>query len=181
MSSENSTAIYMQKKDLKNKYMIHTIQKQEQIKEVKATMKKLKKKYQRSYKMRCRLPSTNSRKAKQVSTQEMIRGIFNEVIKQDDCTHKKGNVEDVGNYHPSYTLPALYKLFSTILYYRLYPRLDHMQPEDQGGFHRSYQTLDHLATYRLIEQKCEEWDVEVCIATIDFMKAKEKRHGHELR
>ena len=46
-----------------------------------------------------------------------------------------------------------------------------MQPEDQGGFRRSYQTLDHLATYRLIEQKCQEWGVKMWIATIDFMKA----------
>ena len=44
--------------------------------------------------------------------------------------------------------------YSTVIYNRLYPRLDQMQPEDLGGFRRSYQTLDHLATYRLLEQKC---------------------------
>ena len=50
-------------------------------------------------------------------------------------------------------------------------QVDQIQPEDQGGFRRSFQTLDHLATYRMIEQKCQEWCVNMWIATIDFMKA----------
>ena len=95
------------------------------------------------------------------TTKEMIRQIFNEVLKQEDCTPKtwrrntyksdlqQRNVEEVGNYR----LPALYKLFSTIIFNRLYHRLDQAQSKDQGGFGRSYQTLDHLATYRLLEQK----------------------------
>ena len=62
-------------------------------------------------------------------------------------------MEDVGNHRPICTLSALYKLFSTIIYNRLHDRLDRAQPEDQGGLRRSYQTLEHLATYRLLEQK----------------------------
>ena len=110
------------------------------------------------------------------TTKEMLRR-----IKQDDCTprntaknsHKSDTqkkVEDVRNYHPIWSLPALYKLFSTFLCDRLYPRLDHVQPEDQGGFRRSYQTLDHLSTYRLTEQKCQEC-VKMWIVTLYFMKA----------
>ena len=34
--------------------------------------------------------------------------------------YKKGLVEEVGNYRPICILPALYKLFSTIIYNRLY-------------------------------------------------------------
>ena len=49
-------------------------------------------------------------------------------------TQKKGDVEDVGNYRPICSLPALYKLFTTILFSRLYPRLDQNQAEDQAGF-----------------------------------------------
>ena len=105
----------------------------------------------------------------------MVRQIFIEIIKQNEFTleawkkvqikvlHKKGDVENVGNYRPKCSLLALYKLFSTILYGRLYPRLDQEQAEDQAGFRRSYQTTDHLATYRLIEQKCHEW----CIKNVD--------------
>ena len=54
----------------------------------------------------------------------MVRQIFNEITKQNECTpevwkkvkikviHKKGDVENVGNYRPICSLPALYKLFS---------------------------------------------------------------------
>ena len=95
------------------------------------------------------------------------------VVKQNEFTaeawkkvkikvlYKKGDVENVGNYRPICSVPALYKLFSTILYGRLYPRLDQEQAEDQAGFRSSYQTTDHLVTYRMIEQN----------ATIDFSKA----------
>ena len=98
-------------------------------------------------------------------TREMVRQIFNEIIKRNELTPehwkkvkirvllKKGDVENVSNYRPICSLPALYKLFSTILYGRLYPMLDQNQAEDQAGFRKTYQTTDHLATYRLIEQK----------------------------
>ena len=60
----------------------------------------------------------------------MVRQIFNEIRKRNDFTpkdwkkvtikviHKKGDVENVSNYRPICSLPALYKLFSTILYGR---------------------------------------------------------------
>ena len=85
--------------------------------------------------------------------------------------HKKGDVEDVSNYRPISSLPAMYKLFSTIMYGRLYPMLDLHQAEDQAGFRKTYQTTDHLATYRLICQKCNEWGIKMWTATIDFKKA----------
>ena len=62
----------------------------------------------------------------------MVRQIFNEIIKRNEFTpedwkkvtikviHKKGEVENVSNYRPICSLPTLYKLFSTILYVRLY-------------------------------------------------------------
>ena len=62
----------------------------------------------------------------------MMRQIFNEIIKRNNFTpdewkkvkikviHKKGDVEDVSNYRPTCSIPALYKLFSTILYGRLH-------------------------------------------------------------
>ena len=99
----------------------------------------------------------------------MVRQIFNEIVRRKEFTpedwkkvtikviHKKGVVENVSICRPNCSLPALYKLFSTILYGRLYKVLDQKQAEDQAGFRKSYQTTDHLATYTLIEQKCHEW------------------------
>ena len=116
-------------------------------------------------------------------TREMMRQIFNEVIKRNNFTpeewkkvkikviYKKGDVEDVSNYRPICSLPSMYKLFSTILYGRLYPMLDQYQAEDQAGFRKTYQTTDHLATYRMLEQKCQEWGIKMWTATVDFMKA----------
>ena len=76
---------------------------------------------------------------------EIVRQLFNEIIKRNNFTpdewkkvkikviHKKGDVENVSNYRPICSLPAMYKLFSTILYGRLYPMLDQKQAEDQAG------------------------------------------------
>ena len=98
-------------------------------------------------------------------TRDMVRQLFNEIIKRNNFTpedwkrvkikviYKKRDAENVSNYRPISSLPALYKLFSTIPYGRLYPMLDQKQAEDQAGFRKTYQTTDHFATYRLIEQK----------------------------
>ena len=96
------------------------------------------------------------------------RNMENNTYKSDI---QKRNVEEVGNFRPICTLPALSRLFSTLIHNRLYDRLDRAQLEDQGGFRRSYQALDHLATYRLLEQQCQEWSVKMWVATVDFMKA----------
>ena len=95
----------------------------------------------------------------------MVRQLFNDIKKRNNFTpeewkkvkikviYKKEDVENVSNYCPICSLLALYKLFSTILYGRFFPMLDQKQAEDQAGFRKTYQTTDHFATYRLIEQK----------------------------
>ena len=104
-------------------------------------------------------------------TKQKIRQIFNEILRQRDCTpktwrknrlqviHKKEDREDAGNYRPICSLPVLYKLFATILYARLAPSLHKVQPADQGGFRPNYKTVDHLMVYRVSEQRCREWGV----------------------
>ena len=133
-------------------------------------------------------PDSNGIRAEDIKacddeTREMVREMFNEITKQNEFTreawkkvkikvvHKKGDVKNVGNYRPICSLPALYTLFSTILYGRLYPRLEKEQAEDQAGFRSSYQTTDHFATYRMVEQKCHKWSINMWTATIDFTKA----------
>ena len=51
-----------------------------------------------------------------------------------------------------------------------FPRRDQIQAEDQAGFRRTYQAMDHLTTYRMIDQGCHEWGINMWAATIDFMK-----------
>ena len=53
----------------------------------------------------------------------------------------------------------------------MWSALDQKQAEDQAGFRKSYQTTDHLATYRMIEQKCHECGIKMWTATVDFTKA----------
>ena len=54
----------------------------------------------------------------------------------DDKSDTQGDVENVGNYRPICSLPALYKLFSIMLYSSFCPRLDQIQAEDQAGIQR---------------------------------------------
>ena len=137
--------------------------------------------------MRYRLAIDNLGKTKQVTTMESVlkisrhanerrRNDKTDLQRSDEArglhTRKHGeeyekylqrrNVEDVGNYRPICTLPAL---------------LDRAQPEDQGGFRLSYQTLDHLATHGLHEQKCREWGVKMWVATVDSLCGKRSKNA----
>ena len=81
---------------------------------------------------------------------------------------KKGDVEKCWYLPPDLLIASVVQ---TVLYRRLCSRLDQEQAEDQAGFRSSYQTTDHLATYRMIEQRCHDWAIKMWIATIDFTKA----------
>ena len=91
---------------------------------------------------KCKSPDSDGIRVEDIiacdeETKEIVRQIFREIIRQNEFTleawkkvkikvlHKKGDVENVGNCRPICSLIVLYKLFSTILYGRLYPRLDH--------------------------------------------------------
>ena len=75
-------------------------------------------------------PDSNGIRAEDIKacddeTREMARQLFNEIIKRNNFApeewkkvkikviYKKGDVENVSNYRPICSLPALYKLFST--------------------------------------------------------------------
>ena len=94
-------------------------------------------------------------------TKEMVRQIFNEIVKQNEFNpaawsevrmkviHKKADVEDVGNYRFIWSLSALYTVFATLLYSRCFPRFDLSQAEVEAGFKIFDQTTDHFSTYRM--------------------------------
>ena len=88
---------------------------------------------------------------------------------------KKGDREDAGNYRPICSLHVLNKLFATVLYARPAPFLHKVQPPDQGGYRPNHRTQDHLMVYRVLEQRCREWGVQLCISTIDITKAFDRK------
>ena len=85
--------------------------------------------------------------------------------------YKIGDREDAGNYRPICSLPVLFRLFATVLYARLAPSLQKIQPPDQAGFRPNHRCDDHLMVYRILEQRCREWGGPLYISTIDFTKA----------
>ena len=66
-------------------------------------------------------------------TREMVRQLFNEIIKRNKFTpdewkkvkikviHKKGDVENVSNYRPICSLPAMHKLFLDNFVWKIIP------------------------------------------------------------
>ena len=85
--------------------------------------------------------------------------------------YKSGDATQPQNYRPICIIPALYKLFSKLLYKRLYPILDKGQCRDQAGFRNNYSTVDHLFVFTMLQEKSEEFSLNSWVAAIDFKKA----------
>ena len=85
--------------------------------------------------------------------------------------HKSGDVMKPQNYRPISIIPMLYKLFSKLMYKRLYPILDGAQCRDQAGFRSKYSTVDHMFVFSMLSEKSEEFTLNTWVAAIDFKKA----------
>ena len=85
--------------------------------------------------------------------------------------HKSGDATCPQNYRPISIIPMLYKLFSKLMYKRLYPTLDAAQCRDQAGFRNSYSTSDHMFVFAMLAEKSEEYNLNTWVAAIDFKKA----------
>ncbi|CAF4851174.1 unnamed protein product [Pieris macdunnoughi] len=64
--------------------------------------------------------------------------------------YKKGDPNDIVNYRPISLVPAIYKLFSSIVNKRIYPTVEARQPVKQAGFRNEYSTIDHIHTLELL-------------------------------
>ena len=84
---------------------------------------------------------------------------------------KSGDAMLPQNYRPICIIPLLYKLFSKLLYNRLYPILDKAQCADQAGFRHNFSTTDHMFVCTMIFEKSEEFQLNSWIAALDFKKA----------
>ena len=69
------------------------------------------------------------------------------------------------NYRPICIIPLLYKLFSKLLYKRLYPILDKAQCADQAGFRNKFSTIDHMFVCTMVFEKSEEFQLNSCSHT----------------
>ena len=72
---------------------------------------------------------------------------------------------------PITIIPLLYKVFAKLLYNRLLPILDKEQCADQAGFRPRFSTLDHLATFVILSEKADEFQLPIWVAALDFKKA----------
>ena len=86
---------------------------------------------------------------------------------------KNGGLNCASNWRPIAILPILYKIFAKMLYYRLYPILDAYQPDDQFGFRRNKRIEDVFAILENIISKADEWNLPVCMISLDLRKAFE--------
>ena len=84
---------------------------------------------------------------------------------------KSGDAMLPQNYRPICIIPLLYKLFSKLLYKRLYPILDEAQCADQAGFRNKFSTVDHMFVCTMVYEKSEEFQLNSWIASLDFKKA----------
>ena len=85
--------------------------------------------------------------------------------------YKSGDPAEATNYRPICIIPILYKLFSKLLYFRLYPILDRAQCPDQAGFRHDYSTVDHVFVFKMLQEKSEEFQMNTWAAALDFKKA----------
>ena len=67
--------------------------------------------------------------------------------------HKSGDAAQPQNYRPICIIPVLYKLFSKLMYKRLYLILDKAQCRDQAGFRNGYSTVDHMFVFTMIHKE----------------------------
>lgn len=114
---------------------------------------------------------------------DVLLDLYNEILsgkamapskwKQSVMTviHKSGDVAKPQNYRRITIVPLLYKLFSRLLYVRLYPITDKHQCEDQAGFRKGFSTDDHTFTFSMISEKSQEFHINVWVAVLDFKKA----------
>ena len=84
--------------------------------------------------------------------------------------HKKGKRYDLNNYRPISLISNLYKVFMKVITNRLTTTMDENQPSEQAGFRAGYSMIDHLQAVREIIEKCQEFNINLYIAFIDYKK-----------
>ena len=85
--------------------------------------------------------------------------------------YKKGDPDDIKNYRPISLLAHSYKLFTRLLQKRMEEVIDRNQPREQAGFRKKFSTTDHIYTLNQVIEKCNEFNLPLCVGYIDYEKA----------
>jgi hypothetical protein len=84
---------------------------------------------------------------------------------------KKGDAALAKNYRPVAIIPVLNKLFCGIILSRIKTKLNDLQPPEQAGFRPDYSCSDVVHCLQLVAEKCDEWGLELWVASLDLEKA----------
>ena len=84
---------------------------------------------------------------------------------------KKGAKKDIKNYRPISRMVTIAKIFSSMLDFRLRGYLDFTQSPCQAGFRKVFSTTDYLHAINLLLQRASEYNLNLHLAFIDFIKA----------
>ncbi|GFR95949.1 RNA-directed DNA polymerase (Reverse transcriptase) domain containing protein [Elysia marginata] len=85
--------------------------------------------------------------------------------------YKKGDPGDIANYRPISLLSHSCKIFTRLIQKRMERILDENQPRDQAGFRKAFSTTDHMHTLSHIIEKSNEFNLQLCLGFIDYVKA----------
>uniref|UniRef100_A0A914W866 Reverse transcriptase domain-containing protein n=1 Tax=Plectus sambesii TaxID=2011161 RepID=A0A914W866_9BILA len=84
--------------------------------------------------------------------------------------YKKGDAEDIKNYHPISLLLTIYKTFTRILTERIRVILDTAKTDKQAGFRRTFSTIDHIHIINKPIQKVTEYRLPLYMAFVNYEK-----------
>ena len=71
---------------------------------------------------------------------------------------------------------TVHKIITT----RLEKKLDENQPREQAGFSIKYSTIDHIHAINQIKEKCREYNIPLCVASVDCEKAFDSVKTHAI-
>ena len=97
--------------------------------------------------------------------------------------HKSGNKLDPSNYRGISLINVMYKIFSNIIYDRLYVWAEEFNKidESQAGFRSGYSTVDNIFTLQsLIQKYLSKPNGRFYVLYVDFKKAFDGLNHHKL-
>lgn len=88
--------------------------------------------------------------------------------------YKKGNIDDPSNYRPISLLNSLYKIFVSLVRYRMQKAVEHKISMTQYGFRPKRSTAHATYILRRLQDWAEQKGTEFYLALIDWEKAFDK-------